>query len=80
MDQRFKMLVNVREDRFRWHEQERGILRFAGNEIFVGHILDMHFHVAAELCNGGLACLRVFRFAHGIPCFKREFCVDHQRW
>ena len=47
-----KVLVDLGEDRFRRHEQEGGVLRLAGQQIFLRDRLDVDLDIAAEGLGG----------------------------
>ena len=51
LHQRLEILVDLREHRFRRHEHEGGVLRLAGDQIFLGDVADVGLDIAPEgLC------------------------------
>ena len=48
LHQRLEVFVDLREHRFRGHEHEGGVLRLAGDQIFLGDVADVGFDIAAE--------------------------------
>lgn len=74
----FEMLVNIGEDRFRRHEDEGRILRFAAYQIFLRHVANMHLHIAAELLGRSPFALGRFIRLQRIPRLQRKLGVDDE--
>ena len=67
-------------DRFRRHEHQRHVLRLAGDQVFLGDVVDvLHRRPARTRCAANLRSSSVLAVAERGDAFEREFGVDHQR-
>ena len=73
-----EMFVQVGIDRFRGHEEQCDVLRFAGQEIALGDILHMHADIAAHALAGGLPGVVATGLAQQREALQREFGVDDE--
>ena len=71
--------MQLGEDGFGRHKHQRQILRFAGNQILGGNIVDMLREILAHPRCGLLALILGLGFTPGGDGLERKFCIDRQR-
>ena len=72
-----EMLGEIGIDRLRRHEQDRGVLRLAGDEIALGHGVDMAADIDAHAPRRVFLLLVASRGAERLEAFERKLGVDH---
>ena len=72
-----EMLGEIGIDRLRRHEQDRRVLRLAGDEITLGHGIDMAADIDAHPPRRFLLVLIAPRDAKRLEAFQRKLGVDH---
>jgi hypothetical protein len=74
-----EMLAEIGIKRLGRHEQQRQILRFPGNQVFVGNILDMQPTSARTRFSAAPAASSLVGLLAAGEGFERELGIHHQR-
>ena len=79
LDHVVETVVDFGIDRFRRHEHQRGVLGLAGDQIFLGDVVDVLHHVVAQALRGEFAFLVAARIVQCGHRLQRKFRVDAER-
>src|SRR6266478_5012685 len=79
LDQIVKPVIKFRVDGFRWHEHQRHLLGFAGQEIFTGDVGNVLPDVLAQALSGAKAVFIGLALTKSRDGFKRKLGVDDER-